>query len=158
MVLNTIFIGAMLRHKKDDFSVRKGGCGALCNLAWLHPEHRKGLVMVGAALVVATASQTVWGESAELVDWARRFFIALFDDGNTEKFIVFFSQLFQISNIGTEKVSAMKASTTFSVFSHVKSMPGPGGLVMDAPLKERFAKRLSIVATLAACFAANHHR
>jgi hypothetical protein len=76
-----VIIGAMLRHK-DDFSVQKGGCGALCNLTWLHPEHKKELVMAGPARVMAAASEKIWDESAELIDWARRFFIALFDEGS----------------------------------------------------------------------------
>jgi hypothetical protein len=49
-------LGAMMRHK-DDFSVQEGGCGALRNLAMAHPDDKKGLVMTGAARVVAVASE-----------------------------------------------------------------------------------------------------
>jgi hypothetical protein len=76
-------IGAMLRHK-DDFSVQEGGCRALCNLAALRPENKKELVMVGAAGMVATASETFWDWSPEIQDKTSKFFSALFEGTDTE--------------------------------------------------------------------------
>jgi hypothetical protein len=59
-VAHTSIIGAMLRHQ-DDYSVQKGGCGVLLHLLMGHPEDKKALVVVGAARVVATASEKFWG-------------------------------------------------------------------------------------------------
>jgi hypothetical protein len=76
-------IGAMMRHN-DDFSVQEGGCGALWNLAIGHAEDKKDLVMAGAARVVAAASKTFWGRSAELDLRTSNFFTALLKEGYTE--------------------------------------------------------------------------